>query len=85
MEGQQTWPVCYLVTIRSSLGQIRKLHVLTWLGPEKAIAMATHADGHGYGTSDGIYHIAVEQLGPAERDEHGHVVIGTDLFDRLEF
>ncbi len=40
----------YQVMIRSGLGQIRKLRVLTWLGPEKAIAMAVHADGHGYGS-----------------------------------
>jgi hypothetical protein len=36
------------------VGQTRKLYVLTWLGPDKALAMAAHADGHGYGTSDGI-------------------------------
>jgi hypothetical protein len=52
----------YLVTIRSGVSQTRKLYVLTWLGPEKALAMAAHADGHGYGTSDGIYDIEVEEL-----------------------
>lgn len=52
------------VTMRSSVGQTRKLHVLTWLGPEKAAAMAAYADGHGYGTADGIYDIEVEELDP---------------------
>ena len=45
MRDKLSWPVRYAVTIRSSLGQTRKLHVLTWLGPEKALAMAAHADG----------------------------------------
>jgi len=75
----------YRVTIRSSLGQTRRRYVLTWLGPEKALAMATHADGHGYGTSDGIYDIEVEELGPASRDERGLVVSEGHLSDRMEF
>ena len=66
MGEQRAWPVRYQVTIRSSLGQIRKLRVLTWLGPEKAIAIAAHADGHGYGSPDGILDIDVEELGPAD-------------------
>jgi hypothetical protein len=77
--------MCYQVTIRSAVGQTRKLCVLTWLGPEKAVAMAAHADGHGYGTSDGIYDIEVQELGPAERDERGLVVSQGLLSDRMEF
>ena len=75
----------YRVTIRSSLGQIRKLNVLTWLGPEKALAMAAHADGHGYSTPDGIYDIEVEELGPAARDERGVAIAEGYLSDRMEF
>jgi hypothetical protein len=75
----------YRVTMRSNLGQIRRLHVLTVLGPEKAVAMAAHHDGHGYGTPDGIYDINVEELGPAVRDERGVVVIDGYLSDRMEF
>ena len=75
----------YRVTIRSGLGQTRQHHVLTWLGPEKALAMAAHADGHGYGTPDGIYDIGVEELGPAARDERGAVVSKGYLSDRMEF
>jgi RNA polymerase sigma factor (sigma-70 family) len=48
-----------LTRLRSSFGQIRKLRVLTCLGPEKAIAIATHADDHGYGSPDGTYDIDV--------------------------
>lgn len=75
----------YQVTIRSSVGQIRKLQVLTWLGPEKAVAMAAYADGHGYGTDEGIYDIEVEELGPAARDERGIVISEGQLSDRMEF
>jgi hypothetical protein len=75
----------YLVTIRSGVGQTRKLYVLTWLGPEKALAMAAHADGQGYGTSDGIYDIGVEELGPAAQDERGLMVSEGHLSDRMEF
>ena len=85
MREQQAWPVRYQVTIRSSLGQVRKLRVLTWLGPEKAVAIAAHADGYGYGSPDGVYDIDVEELGPAERDERGAAVSEGYLSDRMEF
>ena len=75
----------YQVTIKSGLGQIRKLQVLTWLGPEKAIAIVAHADGRGYGFPEGIYDIDAEELGPAERGEHGEVVTTGYLSDRMEF
>ena len=73
------------VKISSSIGQVRKLPVLTWLGPEKAIAIATLADGHGYGSPDGVYDIDVQELGPAEQNDHGAVVIDGYLSDRMEF
>jgi hypothetical protein len=85
MREKRSWPVRYLVTIRSGRGQTRKVYVLTWLGPEKALAMAAHADGHGYGTSDGIYDVEVEELGPAEHDDRGLVVLEGHLSDRMEF
>src|ERR1019366_2453860 len=78
-------PASCRVTTRSGLGQTRNLHVVTWLGPEQAMAMAARAGGRGYGTSDGIYDVAVDDPGPAERDERGLVVIGADLRDRMEF
>jgi hypothetical protein len=58
---------------------------MTWLGPEKALAMAAHADGHGFGTSDGIYDIEVEELGSARSDARGRVVAEGHLHDRMEF
>jgi len=85
MRDKLPWPVRYAVTIRSSLGQTRKLKVLTWLGPEKALAMATHADGRGFGTPDGVYDIEVEELGPAMNDGRGLVVTESLLCDRMEF
>jgi hypothetical protein len=51
----------------------------------KALAIAAHANGHGYGTTDGIYDIEVEELGPAARDERGLAVIEGHLSDRMEF
>ena len=47
--------------------------------------MAACADGHGYGTADGIYDIEVEELGPAACDERGLVVSEGHLSDRMEF
>lgn len=47
--------------------------------------MAAHADGRGYGTSDGIYDVAVQELGPASRNEGGIVAVRGDLHDRMEF
>ena len=85
MREKRSWPVRYLVTIRSSLGQTRKRYVLTLLGPEKALAMAVHADGHGFGTPEGIYDIEVEELGPAGRDDRGPVLLEGQLSDRMEF
>jgi hypothetical protein len=85
MREKRSWPVRYQVTIRSSLGLTRKRYVLTWLGPEKALAMAAHTDGHGFGTSDGIYDIEVEELGPAASDERGLVILAGHLSDRMEF
>ena len=58
---------------------------MTWLGPEKAIVMATHRDGRGYGTTTAIYNVEVHDLGPAGRDDRGTVAVGDDLHDRMEF
>jgi pyruvate/2-oxoglutarate/acetoin dehydrogenase E1 component len=66
MRAQSPWPVRYRVTIHPVTGQPRDVLVITWLGPEKAVMMAAKADGRGYGTSNGIYDIDVEALGPAD-------------------
>jgi hypothetical protein len=66
-------------------GEPRDFLVVTWLGPEKAVVMATHRDGRGYGTTGGIYDVTVDDLGPARRNEDGTVAVGDDLHDRMEF
>jgi len=73
------------VTVRPVRGELRDFFVVTWLGPEKAVVMATHADGRGYGTFDGIYDVAVHELGLADRNEDGTVAVKGDLHDRMEF
>ncbi len=85
MSGQRAWPVRYRVTIRPERGEPREFFVVTWLGPEKAVVMATHRDGRGYGTADGIYDVTVDELGPAPRNEDGTVAVDGDLHDRMEF
>ncbi len=85
MRAQSSWPVQYRVTIKPVTGEPRDVYVITWLGPEKAVMMAAHADGRGYGTSDGIYDIGVEALGPADSDDHGLVAVKGCLVDRMEF
>lgn len=66
-------------------GDPRDFYVLTWLGPDKAVMMAAHADGRGYGSNHGIYDIVVHELGPAGRDQNGPVALDGDLHDRMEF
>src|ERR1700722_18045781 len=85
MRRQSTWPVRYRVTVQPVTGNPRDFYVLTWLGPEKAVMMAAHTDGRGYGSSDGIYDIVADELGPAARDQDGLVALGGDLHDRMEF
>jgi hypothetical protein len=81
MQRWQVWPARYRVTARSGLGPTRNLRDVTWLCPEKAIAVSVRAGGRGYGTSDGIDDVAVYGLGPAEGDGRGVVVIGAGLHD----
>jgi hypothetical protein len=66
-------------------GDPRDFYVVTWLGPEKAVMMAAHADGRGYGSNDGIYDIVVQELGLADRDDRALVAISGELHDRMEF
>jgi hypothetical protein len=66
-------------------GDTKTFFALTWLGTEKAVAMAAQADGRKYGTSTGFYDFEVEEIGPAPRSANGTVDVGTDLHDRMEF
>lgn len=85
MRRQSAWPTRYRITIQPVTGDPRDFCAVTWLGPEKAILMAVHADGRGYGSSDGIYDVLVHEIGPAGRDQKGLVAFGGDLHDRMEF
>lgn len=85
MREQRAWPVRYQVTVQHGHGEPRDFIATTWLGPEKAVVMATCADGRGYGSAYGIYDVVVRKLGPAGRNENGTVAVGSDLFDRMEF
>lgn len=67
------------------MGNPREFYAVIWPGPEKAVLMAAHADGRGYGSNDGIYDVLVHEKGPAGRDQNGMVAIDTDLYDRMEF
>lgn len=78
------WPVRYEVTLRSLEGGERKVQVLTWLGQEKAIAMAV-ADHVRTPEASQIYDVSVRELGPAPKAAIGVVEIGRDLHDRMEF
>lgn len=83
MGEQRTWPVRYEIRLQMLGGQVRRRWVVTWLGVEKAIALAVQ---HAVGDDDGhLYDVEVEEVGPAPRNADGTVTIGEDLHDRLEF
>ena len=84
MRKQRPWPVRFEVRVHTIEGQVRRHSVLTWLGPEKAIALAVqHEDSHGAG--DRLYDVEVTALGRAPRNENGSVDVAQDLHDRMEF
>ena len=85
MRPQSAWPTRYRITVQPVTGDPNDFYVLTWLGPDKAVMMAAHADGRGYGSNDGIYDIVVHEQGPAGRDQNGLVALDGDLHDRMEF
>ena len=85
MADQSGWPMRYRVSLHAVRGEAREFEVLTWLGPEKAVLMATCADGRKFGTANGLYNAQVEKIGPAEKDAAGVVKVGNALHDRMEF
>jgi hypothetical protein len=66
-------------------GDPRDFYVPTSACPEKAVMIAAHADGRGYGSNEGIYDIVFHELEPAGRDQNGLVALVGDLHDRMEF
>jgi hypothetical protein len=73
------------VRVRPVSGDERLYVVLTWLGQEKAIAIATRADIQWHSGTDGLYDLEIEEVGPAPRTASGTVELGSDLHDRMEF
>lgn len=63
MQRRKVWPARYRVTARSGLGPTRNLRVVTWLGPEKVIAMAVRASGRGFGLGFGTGEILRVDIG----------------------
>jgi len=81
----RAWPVRYRVTLRRLIGPSSTVGVLTWLGKEKAIAVAIQADRQNERVESRLFDIGVEDLGPAPRSVDGSVETGSDLFDPMEF
>lgn len=84
MRKQRPWPVRYEVRVHTLEGQVRRHSVLTWLGQEKAIALAVQQEDSQRG-DDRLYDVEVTELGPAPRNANGTVDVPQDLHDRMEF
>ena len=84
MREQRPWPVRYEVRVHSLQGQVRRHFVLTWLGREKAIALAVQHD-ESQRPEDRLYDVELDELGPAPRNADGTVDVAQDLHDRMEF
>jgi hypothetical protein len=84
--SQQTWPERFRVTLRNREGGSWRYTVATWLGRDKAIALAASTHVRRHGDEATIYDVEVEDLGRAARDAKGLVALETgDLSDRAEF
>ena len=70
MRRQRAWPTRCWITIQPVTGDPGEFYAVTWLGREKAVLMAAHADGRGHGSSNGIYDVLVHEIGPAGRDQN---------------
>ncbi len=84
MRQQRSWPARYEVRVHALGGQVRRSSVLTWLGHEKAIALALQHD-RSAGGDERVYDVEVDELGPAPRNADGTISVGDDLHDRMEF
>jgi hypothetical protein len=67
-----------------SKGQVRGHSVLTWLGQEKAIALAVQHE-ESRRRDDRLYDVEATELGPAPRNANGTLDVAQDLHDRMEF
>lgn len=74
----------YEVRVHTLHGQVRRHAVLTWLGWEKAIALAVQHE-ESQCPEDRLYDVEVDELGPAPHNADGTVDVANDLHDRMEF
>jgi hypothetical protein len=75
------------VTIRTHAGRSVPYSTVTWLSPEKAVALAVAAHlRRNPGDSAGVHDVEVADLGPVGRDVEGKMALDrADLIDRAEF
>ena len=66
------------------MGEERSYSVCTWLGRDKAVAIAGRADLQWHDEQGDVYEVVVEELGPAKRTDAGTASAeGEDLVDRF--
>lgn len=88
MRSPRAWPQRYEVRVHTRAGPIRAYPVVTWLGEEKAIALAVaaHVGFFAEGLSREIADVEIDDQGQVGRTDNGTPALeGADLVDRLEF
>ena len=81
------WPHRYRVSFSTRTGGVVRYHVVSWRGPEKAIAWAAlrHSDVDGDEKAV-IADVEVEDLGRCPSNPDGTVLVeSNELVDRFEF
>ena len=85
----ERWPRRYRVTIVTNAGETISYPTVTFLSPEKAVAIAVAAHLRRYSedsTGTRLRDVEIEDLGRLDRDAAGVFALnGTDLMDRMEF
>lgn len=86
MTTQRSWPQRFRVIVHTGPDASVPYSAVTWLGKEKAIALAVAAHLRRHPGADAVYDVAVEDVGPVGRDTHGGMRLERDdLTDRSEF
>jgi hypothetical protein len=86
--AERSWPHRFRVTIRTHAGGSVPYSAVTWLSPEKAVALAVaaHLRRNPGGHEVGVHDVEVADLGPVGRDAAGAMALDRgDLIDRAEF
>jgi hypothetical protein len=85
----RSWPHRFRVTIHTNGGAALTYPVVSWLSPEKAVAMAVtgHLRRHPVEQPAArVRDVEVADLGPVGRDAQGVMALdGADIVDRMEF